>query len=95
MLKLIPVLLLAIISTSAMAETPGNIATLCKKQWPGQKGQQSYCIKEKRNYQEWLQYNRKRVFANVDARQTIDKCIAKNKPDYRAAYDCAMDPGWF
>ncbi len=95
MMKLIPALLMVAFTTTAMAETPGNIASLCKKQWPGEKGQQSYCIKEKRNYQEWLKYNRKRVYANVDARNKIDNCIANNKPDYNAAYDCVFDSGWF
>lgn len=97
--KLIPATLIAALSftlaNSVLAETPGNIASLCKKQWPGEKGQQSYCIKEKRNYQEWLKYNRKRVFANADARLKIDECVAENKPDYRAAYDCVFDSSWF
>lgn len=95
MLRLLTALLLVAISTSTMAKTPGAIASLCKKQWPGQKGQQSYCIKEKRNYQDWLKYKRKRVFAKIEARMTIDECIADHEPDYRAAYDCVTDPSFF
>jgi hypothetical protein len=95
MLKLIPALLLVAISTAAMAETPGKIATLCKKQWPGSKGLQSYCIKEKRNYQGWLKYTRKRIYANVSERNRVDNCIDKYKPDYREAYDCVFSPSLF
>ncbi|MEH6473157.1 MAG: hypothetical protein V7752_18120 [Halopseudomonas sp.] len=95
MLKLLPALLLLTLSTLSLAETPGNIATLCKKMWPGEKGQQSYCIKEKRNYQEWIKYTRKRVYANVDERQRIDGCVDRYKPNYRDAYDCYFNPSIF
>lgn len=87
----IAVLLLALLSFSSYAETPNNIAALCKKQWPGNKGMQTFCIKEKRNYQDWMKYVRKRLFRNEDEREKIDDCITDHKPDYREAYDCYFD----
>tara|TARA_R110001583_G_scaffold17069_2_gene69526 strand:+ start:1582 stop:1884 length:303 start_codon:yes stop_codon:yes gene_type:complete len=94
-LKLLPTLLLLVLSSQSFATTPGAIATLCKKQWPGDKGLQSFCITEKRNYQEWLNYTRKRVFNNVEQRNRVDNCIAANKPDYREAYDCVFNSSFF
>ena len=95
MLKLLPALFLVLLSSTTWAKTSGNITALCKQQWPGDKGQQSYCIKEKRNYQEWLRYNRKRASANVDARNRIDDCMTKYSPDFKEAYDCVFDRGFF
>ena len=92
--RLIAIALLFLCSSS-FAETPNNIAALCKKEWPGKKGMQTFCIKEKRNYQDWLKYTRKRVFANTSERNRIDGCIKDHKPDYRQAYDCYFDPGLF
>jgi len=90
MLKLLPAVFLLMLSQHSVAETPGNIANLCKQQWPGDKGLQSFCIKEKRNYQEWLDYTRKRVYNNSNDRNRVDSCIADHQPDYREAYDCVF-----
>ncbi|RDE19498.1 hypothetical protein DV711_11445 [Motiliproteus coralliicola] len=91
----IVVLLLALLSFNSYAETPNNIATLCKSQWPGNKGMQTFCIKEKRNYQDWMKYVRKRVYRDVSEREKIDECILDHKPDYREAYDCYFNDGVF
>lgn len=95
MIKLLTGLLFLLLSSQSFAGTAGNIATLCKAQWPGDKGLQSFCIKEKRNYQEWLDYSRKRVYANLSDRNRIDSCIADNRPDYRKAYDCVFNSSLF
>lgn len=95
MLKLIPGLLLLALSSLSLAATPGNIATLCKQQWPGDKALQSFCIKEKRNYQAWINHTRKRVYTNLSQRNRIDSCIAEHQPDYREAYDCVFEPSLF
>lgn len=83
-------LMLLVLASPSFAGTPGNIATLCKLQWPGDKGLQSFCIKEKRNYQEWLDFSRKRVYADLDKRTLIDECISSHAPDYREAFDCVF-----
>ncbi len=95
MLKLTTGLLLLVLSNLSFAATSGNIATLCKKQWPGDKGLRSFCIKEKRNYQKWINYTRKRVYNDISQRNHIDNCIAKYRPDYREAYDCVFEPSLF
>ncbi|WP_421870199.1 hypothetical protein [Motiliproteus sp.] len=86
---------MALLSVNSYAETPNNIAALCKKEWPGNKGMQTFCIKEKRNYQDWMKYVRKRVYRDEDEREKIDECIGDHKPDYRKAYDCYFDSGVF
>lgn len=88
---ILSLLLLCSLSLGAQAAPGGNVASLCKDQWPGNRGMQSYCIKEKMNYYDWLQYIRKRVFSQPPLLQVMDGCIAKYEPDYRRAIDCYWD----
>lgn len=93
--RLFATLMLCLLATSSFAETPNAIAALCKKQYPGDKGLQSFCLKEKRNYQEWLKYVRKRVYSDASQRNKVDSCVHSYKPNYREAYDCVFGSNWF
>lgn len=75
----------------AMADDVNLIATYCKKQWSGDKGLQSYCIKNQRNYKEWVAYIQKRVFDNDQSRIAMKKCVYSHKPDYQKAFECYFD----
>ncbi len=77
-----------LLSSASGADDSGQIATLCKEKWPGDRGIQSFCIRENRNYRDWLHYTRKRVFSHRTARRKIDNCVSTRKPDYRKAFDC-------
>ncbi len=85
------VILLAILlglATPSWADSTNLIASYCKQQWSGQKGMQSFCIKEKRNYRNWLKHIRKRIYSDKVYLLKMDQCIYDHKPDYRRAYDC-------
>ncbi len=73
---------------ASWADSTNLIATFCKQQWSGDKGMQSFCIKEKRVYRDWLKYIRKRVFNNKATLVKMDQCIYSHKPDFQKAYDC-------
>ncbi|WP_210396831.1 hypothetical protein [Motiliproteus sediminis] len=87
---LLPLLLIALLAPAVQAAPVANdIAVLCQKTHPGLRAVQSFCIKQHRNYHDWLQYERKRIFNNKKSLAHLDSCVAKNYPDYRQAFDCA------
>lgn len=88
MLKKMLLIALLLWAPLSQADDVNRIATFCKQQWPGAKGLQSYCIKNQRNYMEWLDYIRKRVFADDNSRAVMDRCIYNKRPNYQAAFDC-------
>ncbi len=81
-------LIVLLFSPLAMADDVNLIASYCKKQWSGDKGLQSYCIKNQRNYKDWLDYIRKRVFSDDASRIVMKACVNKYKPDYQRAFNC-------
>lgn len=83
--------LLIMLTGPAQAGAKNEIASFCKKVWPGDKGVQLFCIRENTNYYNWLQYTRKRVFAKKGILEELDECISDNAPDYRKAHICYWD----
>ncbi|MCW8886612.1 MAG: hypothetical protein OQK12_15400 [Motiliproteus sp.] len=88
MRKLITLVILLALPTLTWADSSNLIASYCKKQWRGNKVMQSFCIKEKRNYRDWLKYIRKRVYSNPYQLAKVDQCIHNFEPDFRRAIDC-------
>ncbi|MEH6813600.1 MAG: hypothetical protein V7677_13785 [Motiliproteus sp.] len=88
MRKIILFAILLGLALPSWADSSNLIASYCKKQWPGQKGMQSFCIKEKRNYRDWLKHVRKRIYNNKLSLLKMDQCTSSFNPDYRKAYDC-------
>ena len=81
-------------TTVAAAPAANDIAVMCKKAWPGQRGVQSFCIKTNRDYHDWISYLRKRTAAGSSKLQHLDECVADHYPDYRKAFDCIEEgPG--
>ncbi len=91
MAKAVVLIIALVIAAPSWADDSGRIAALCKKQWSGHKGMQSFCIKEKRNYEGWLAYIRKRLHRQPQGLQALDQCISDHRPDYRRAFDCYLD----
>ncbi|WP_207061973.1 hypothetical protein [Motiliproteus sp. SC1-56] len=83
---------LALAAASVAQAAPDNrIANLCQERWPAQKGMQSYCIKVNREYHDWLQYIRKRVYRDSGLLRALEECQAEYAPDYRQVSDCYWD----
>jgi len=80
----------------AQAATPAReIAAFCSQSWPGNRGVQSFCIKQQDNYYDWVRYLRKHSATNPRLVSHLDQCTAAHQPDYRKVFDCVQDgPSW-
>lgn len=90
-MKYVLLILILLMPPIAMADDVNLIATYCKKQWPGKKGMQSYCIKNQRNYKDWTGFIQKRVFTDKRSLNKMKVCVKKYRPNYQRAFECYWD----